>query len=703
MKSGTWARELAGLPALAKNLVIEERASALEADAGDFATVAWQFLHAAADRGRINRRILRNRRSRLIEEGQIERINRKIEPNSYQATQVELEAVAGVVDLLRDAHLKGMPTEQWSALARVVMQSLSHPDLAADLLDRLATLGSSPARTDDGLKLGHLAGTLDWTDYRDALLGKARNYLTERPIAAARLAIHRWRQASSSFCRFEALIQFLKGTQCQGFPKLILFAGFPGLAARLAEMLGRHLGSMAVVEIRSEMRREDKEANVARFRTDSAAWILVCDETGGEGRNFQFAEAIIHFDTPWYVSRVEQRIGRLDRLGSTHTGIVSHVLFCPGTPEDDLIRCFAEGFGVYAQSISGLEFALHGLECNIVSALLGAEPIPVDEYLPMLAEQVEEERMRDENEAALDEASFDRETAERYRRGSHLTEAEIGTEEAFTHYIAMVANNASARRQHDEEFPEGIWLLRSDEFRHVQVDLPEAPRDGAGRSYWKGTFRRDIAQARLDLQFFAVGHPLFDALTNTLTQQPTGRTYAIDVRHPGKSPWMGFELVFAVIPDPVRLGSNLGLINRAQQLFTFRPLHVFVNVNNEVETNGQWLLDVRQGLDLEAKDSAWTNLTKQKVEHLDRFDGWRERVHKVAEIGRAEARRKFRLAVEPAIEPELTWLREQVRQAELGDSGDRDALQSLASAIEHWEVSLDGVGLLSVNGNLRGR
>ena len=111
--------------------------------------------------------------------------------------------------------------------------------------------------------------------------------------------------------------------------------------------------------------------------------------------------------------------------------------------------------------------------------LLGPEPIAVDDYLADLADQVEEERMRDDNEAVLDEASFDREAAERYRRGNRLAEAERGTEEAFTGYLAMVANAASARRHHDEEFPEGIWVLRSDEFRHVQVELPEAPRDGA--------------------------------------------------------------------------------------------------------------------------------------------------------------------------------------------------------------------------------
>ena len=103
------ARDLTGLPALARDPILQARPSALVIDSDAFVKAAWEFLHAAADRGRINRRILRNRRARLVEEGQIEKIHREFSPHPYQPTQVELEAMAGTIDLLHQAHLQGMP------------------------------------------------------------------------------------------------------------------------------------------------------------------------------------------------------------------------------------------------------------------------------------------------------------------------------------------------------------------------------------------------------------------------------------------------------------------------------------------------------------------------------------------------------------------------------------------------------------------
>ena len=56
------------------------------------------------------------------------------------------------------------------------------------------------------------------------------------------------------------------------------------------------------------------ELNSYRFQNDKNCRIMLCDYTGGEGRNFQCADYIVHIDLPWDASTIEQRIGRLDRL-----------------------------------------------------------------------------------------------------------------------------------------------------------------------------------------------------------------------------------------------------------------------------------------------------------------------------------------------------------------------------------------------------
>src|SRR5262249_428372 len=210
-----------------------------------------------------------------------------------------------------------------------------------------------------------LTGAAGWPAYRDGLLAAARRHLNPRTLDDAVSAASTWRNAGSALKRVTLLADELERLERQ-YKKIIMFAGFPALLDYLVPYLTEQFEPESVAVFRADMGREEKEANVDRFRTDPEAWLLVSDESGGEGRNFQFAAAVFHYDTPWYVSRVEQRIGRLDRLGRKVREVPSCVLFAEGTAEQDLVRCFAEGFGVYAKSVSGLEFALRELEADVV-------------------------------------------------------------------------------------------------------------------------------------------------------------------------------------------------------------------------------------------------------------------------------------------------------------------------------------------------
>ena len=58
--------------------------------------------------------------------------------------------------------------------------------------------------------------------------------------------------------------------------------------------------------------------------------MLLCTEVGGEGRNFQFAHHLVNYDLPWSPATVEQRIGRLDRIGQTQP-VDIHVFDVRGT------------------------------------------------------------------------------------------------------------------------------------------------------------------------------------------------------------------------------------------------------------------------------------------------------------------------------------------------------------------------------------
>ena len=110
------------------------------------------------------------------------------------------------------------------------------------------------------------------------------------------------------------------------------------LAARLrAEGLGhaRFDGSMS---------GPDKDAAIAIFREQSA--VLLCTQTGGEGRNIQFCNTLINFDVPWNPMAIEQRIGRIDRIGQTREVFVFN-LVARGTLEEKVLGLLEEKISMF--------------------------------------------------------------------------------------------------------------------------------------------------------------------------------------------------------------------------------------------------------------------------------------------------------------------------------------------------------------------
>lgn len=81
---------------------------------------------------------------------------------------------------------------------------------------------------------------------------------------------------------------------------------------------------------------------------DMGAQILLCSEIGSEGRNFQFAHHLVLFDLPDNPDQLEQRIGRLDRIGQTET-IQLHVPFLAGSAQARLLRWYHEALAVFSR------------------------------------------------------------------------------------------------------------------------------------------------------------------------------------------------------------------------------------------------------------------------------------------------------------------------------------------------------------------
>jgi ATP-dependent helicase HepA len=95
-----------------------------------------------------------------------------------------------------------------------------------------------------------------------------------------------------------------------------------------------------------------RDRNAAWFSEPSGARILLCSEIGSEGRNFQFAHHLILFDLPFHPELLEQRIGRLDRIGQL-AEIHIHVPYLKGSPQEVLVRWFHEGLHAFEENLEG--------------------------------------------------------------------------------------------------------------------------------------------------------------------------------------------------------------------------------------------------------------------------------------------------------------------------------------------------------------
>jgi len=109
-----------------------------------------------------------------------------------------------------------------------------------------------------------------------------------------------------------------------------------------------------------------------RFR-DGEADVLLCTDAAAEGLNFQFCGAMVNYDMPWNPMRVEQRIGRIDRLGQQHPIIRIVNLHYEGTVETDVYRALRSRIGLFESVVGRLQPILARLPRTISQAVLSGE------------------------------------------------------------------------------------------------------------------------------------------------------------------------------------------------------------------------------------------------------------------------------------------------------------------------------------------
>ena len=230
---------------------------------------------------------------------------------------------------------------------------------------------------------------------------------------------------------------------------------------------------------------------------EDGAQVLLCSEIGSEGRNFQFASKMVMFDLPFNPDLLEQRIGRLDRIGQAHD-IQIHVPYLEKTAQSVLVRWYHEGLDAFEHTCPPGRTIYDSVYNDLINYL--ASPDETEGFDDLI------KNCREQHEALKAQLEQGRDRLlEIHSNGGEKAQAlaeSIEEQDDDTNLIAFAMNLFDIIGINQDDRGDNMIVLTPSD--HMLVpDFPGLSEDGITI-----TFDREVALAREDAQFITWEHPL---------------------------------------------------------------------------------------------------------------------------------------------------------------------------------------------------
>ncbi len=524
-----------------------------------------QALAYICENYRVERKVIRNRRQ-LISEKMAQRTLCAIAytPLSLNENYNEIGAIQNTLAYLSD---NGEDDEDYVTQTAIPLLSalFSSPWAFEDTLRKL--------KIDDGILLDSAAAWRLQAENEHSLVNIA---LDEDPdLIKGRLMI--------AMNYIDQETDILDDENC----KLVVFTAYNATLTEFLKLFNTRFADMGIyaVAFGKHMSREELEDSVYAFQNDPACRAIVCDETGGEGRNFQNAAQVIHLDLPWNANALEQRIGRLDRLGrDPDKDVLSVVIYAEGSVEEQLFHIWRDGMKLFEQSLSGLEIITGELNELIVKALLDDYYTGLTNAFDDILDQAEEMR-----ESVEDEQDFDL-GATLYRPLSQGIDNVLNmynSEDDNLFAAAMMGWGKQAGLSPENPTKTNLIEFRESTFSanaarqslFIPPDWKKYTNSSIVRREGKilGSFDRKTAAIREDVLFFAPGDAVYDSIISNAVGCSRGRCTGIETV--GSYNYDGVVYIYNVVPPLDELLENSMNLQTIAQYKMYLPLEqIFVAI-----------------------------------------------------------------------------------------------------------------------------
>ncbi|QDZ89644.1 RNA polymerase-associated protein RapA [Shewanella decolorationis] len=309
--------------------------------------------------------------------------------------------------------------------------------------------------------------------------------------------------------RVDWLIEFLKSHRSK---KVLIIASGADTALSLEEALRTREGIQATVFHEGMSIIERDKAGAYFAQEEGGAQALICSEIGSEGRNFQFASHLVLFDLPLNPDLLEQRIGRLDRIGQKND-IQIHLPYLQDTAQERLLNWYHQGLNAFELTCPSGHVLYSEFAEDLLNVLVGGDEDELTNLLNHTQSRYKE--LKHAMEQGRDKL------LEINSHGGDKAKAiveRLAQSDQDTKLIGSVIRLWDIIGVDQEDKGENSIILRPSE--HMMFPTyPGLHEDGV-----TVTFDRDTALSRDDIALITQEHPLVQTGLDLITGSDTGTT-----------------------------------------------------------------------------------------------------------------------------------------------------------------------------------